>query len=126
MLRNHRSYNPGPGRNSAWEAKTFAETLACQELRHLGAAAPRAADHHRFLLRVEFGDAVGNFAHRDMDDMGGYRRELELPVLAHIEQRHLFAGLAPIQEFSRTHFPDHGSNTNLCAAAALISSSTTV
>src|SRR5258708_20323076 len=105
MLRNHRSYNPGPGRNSAWEAKHLAETLAFQELRHLGAAAPRAADHHRFLPRVEFGDAVGNLAHRDMDDMGGYGGQLELPVLAYIEHRHLFPALAPIQEFPRPHFP---------------------
>ena len=52
----------------------------------------------------------------------GTGASLTLPILAHIEQRHVLAGFAPIEEFPRGSVLDH-QNTNFCAAVALISGS---
>src|SRR4029077_11138289 len=61
-----------------------------------------------------------------MHGLCGYGRQCHFPVLAHIEQRHLLAACAPIEKLPRRKLADRAQNTNLCAAVALISGSTTV
>ncbi len=38
----------------------------------------------------------------------GTGASLTLPILAHVEKGHVLAGVAPIEEFSRAQFVDHG------------------
>src|ERR1700683_2368950 len=60
-----------------------------------------------------------------MDDAARNRRQLGLPILAHVQQRHVGTGGAALEELRGLQFIDH-QNTNPWAAVALISGSMTV
>jgi len=96
-----------------------------EKTRYFEAAASGSTNHHRLPGRVEFGQAIGDLAHGDVQEVGRHRRERRLPVLANIQKRHFAPAGAPVHEFPGGHVLDH-QNTNFWAAVALISGATTV
>src|ERR1700760_4122454 len=126
ILRNLRVQIPRPSQYSAAEIGHRLESLPIEEVSNLRAAAAGAADHDGFLVRIELFDAIGNLAHRNMYDLAGHRRQPDFPVLAHVEQRHRLAGIAPLEKFRRGQIVHHGQNTKPCAEVALTSGSMTV
>src|SRR5450631_3793792 len=125
ILGNRRIHIPGPRQYAPGEVGHRFEALRCQETRHLETARSRAADHHRAVVRIEFVEAGRDLADGNVHETRGNGSLLRLPILADIEQDHVDAGLAALQEFLRADFPDH-QNTKPGGAGALISGSTTV
>ncbi len=76
-----------------------------EKTRHLEAAASGSTDHHRRELGVELGQAIGDLAHGNVQDVGRHRRERRLPVLANIQERYFAAAGAPVDEFLRESCP---------------------
>src|SRR5271156_492356 len=74
ILRNPRVQVPGPRQNAASEIENRLETSGRQKLGHLRAAAAGTANHHEFLLRIEFAQTLRNLRHGDVYAVAGDRR----------------------------------------------------
>jgi hypothetical protein len=92
-----------PRVHTALQVVELTEAAAREEVGHAQAAHAVMADHHQFLLRVEFPEARRDLTHGDVARTG-QGADVELPTLAHIEQDRLFTGLRqPFLERAHRH-----------------------
>ena len=95
-----------PARLTAWKP------FCCRKFATSQAPATRAAQHDDFAAAIELAEAIGDLAHRNVDDVR-HAGHAQLPLFANVKQRQRLAAFAARDEFGRSDFGDgHGQWMN--------------